>query len=60
MQNTKKNNYQKFISKAVSLHQGKYDYSKAALEIFNDREKIEIIFPRHGSFIQEVRVHLID
>jgi hypothetical protein len=55
MEKPRKNNYQKYISKAIELHQGEYDYSKVALEIFNDRTKVEIVCPRHGSFFQELR-----
>jgi hypothetical protein len=58
MQKLKENNYQKFISKATSIHQDKYDYSKVKLNIIREKEKVEIICKIHGSFIQEIRVHL--
>lgn len=45
-----------FIEKATKLHNGKYDYSKV---VYIDCKKpVEIICPKHGSFLQTPEEHL--
>ena len=45
-----------FISKAKKIHNSKYDYSK--VDYKGEKEKIIIICPEHGEFIQEPNSHL--
>lgn len=45
-----------FIEQANILHESKFDYSK--VNYINDRVKIEIICPNHGSFLQSPNSHL--
>lgn len=45
-----------FIEKANNLHNGKFDYSK--VDWVNTRIKVEIICPKHGSFMQTPFKHL--
>lgn len=45
-----------FIKEASTLHNNFYDYSK--VEYYNDKTKIEIICPIHGSFWQTPNAHL--
>lgn len=47
---------EEFISKAKEVHGSKYDYSK--VEYTNNRDKVEIICPIHGSFFQTPLSHL--
>lgn len=46
-----------FISKAVSIHNNKFDYSK--VEYINNSTKIIIICPIHGEFSQIPNSHLL-
>ena len=47
---------QEFIEKATRMHKGKYDYSKT---LYNgNRNKITIICPKHGEFVQTAKNHL--
>ena len=46
----------KFIEKAKAKHGDKYDYSK--VEYTNNMDKIKIICPIHGEFLQRVSDHL--
>ena len=45
-----------FISRAISLHQNKYDYSLVNCK--NIRDKVTIICPSHGEFEQRADSHL--
>ena len=45
-----------FISKADKVHQGKYDYSRVNYTGYNN--KVEILCPVHGSFLQRANNHL--
>ena len=45
-----------FIEKAISKHGNKYDYS--TINYLNNRTKIEIVCPLHGSFTQTPHDHL--
>lgn len=45
-----------FIKKAKQIHKDKYDYSK--VEYKNNREKVCIICPEHGEFLQSPNAHL--
>ena len=47
---------QNFIIKANLIHNNKYDYSKS--KYINNRTKLEIICPVHGSFWQEPCNHI--
>ena len=47
---------QEFIEKAKSIHGDKYNYSK--VEYKNAREKVIIICPKHGEFLQYTNHHL--
>lgn len=46
----------KFIEKARKIHGDKYDYSK--VHYINDKTKVEIICPIHGSFWQTPNTHI--
>lgn len=50
-------NNKAFLLKAKKIHRDKYDYSKIG-EIKSSKNKIIIICPEHGEFIQEVNSHL--
>jgi len=45
-----------FIAKAIKLYDAKFDYSK--VEYINQYEKVKIICPIHGEFLQTPKVHL--
>lgn len=45
-----------FIVKAKRVHGDKYDYSK--VNYINSKTEVEIICPKHGSFIQKPNYHL--
>lgn len=51
--NTKNTDY--FINKSKEIHGDKYDYSK--VNYINNRTKVEIICPKHGSFWQIPNSH---
>ena len=46
-----------FIEEAKKIHGNKYDYSKVIYE-GNNKDKVEIICPIHGSFYQIIQSHL--
>ena len=46
----------KFIEKAKSIHNNKYDYSKVVCK--NIHHKVCIICPEHGEFYQDPASHL--
>ena len=52
-----KSNMEIFLNKAEEVHKGKYDYS-LFINYTNNREKIRIICPEHGEFIQILCNHL--
>jgi hypothetical protein len=45
-----------FIQRSTEIHEGKYDYSK--VKFASVREKVCIICPEHGQFIQLARYHM--
>ena len=47
---------QEFIQRASLIHNNKYDYSK--VQYVNNRTKVEIICPEHGSFYQIPDKHI--
>ena len=47
---------EKFIKRATLVHGNKYDYSKVDYKSVKD--KVEIICPEHGSFMQSIRLHV--
>ena len=47
---------EQFIEKAKSVHGNKYDYSK--VEYINYDNKVCIVCPKHGEFLQEASNHL--
>lgn len=47
---------EEFIEKARKVHGDKYDYSKVQINVVKD--KVTIICPKHGEFIQEANSHL--
>lgn len=47
---------EEFISKARTIHGDKYDYSN--VEYINAKEKVRIICPEHGEFLQNPNNHL--
>ena len=51
-----KSNTKEFITKAKSIHNNKYDYSKT--EYVNNKTKVVIICPEHGDFEQVPNNHL--
>ena len=52
----RKKEAQVFVQKARGKHKDKYDYSSARYR--SSKDKIVIICPQHGPFIQSVAVHL--
>ena len=52
--NTK--NYDNFINKATKVHNGRYDYSRVRYK--NSYTKVEIVCPKHGSFLQMPSTHV--
>lgn len=55
--NNKKLSVESFIEKAKKLHRDLYDYSKIK-KINGNKEKVEIVCPKHGSFFQRPDNHL--
>lgn len=53
---SQQNDISYFISKSNEIHKNKYDYSKVVYK--NNKTKIEIICPKHGSFYQNPSSHL--
>jgi hypothetical protein len=51
-----KSNTQEFIEEAKKIHENKYDYSK--VNYIRRWDKITIICPQHGEFIQAPKSHL--
>ena len=47
-----------FVEKAKLIHENKYDYSKVNYK--NNKTKVEIICPKHGSFFQKPNDHLLN
>lgn len=45
-----------FIKRAIQIHGDKYDYSKVELKC--NRDKVTIVCPTHGEFIQRASIHL--
>ena len=56
MANKRRKPLKQFIEEAKNIHGNKYDYSKVQYK--NNKEKVEIICPVHGSFLQTVKHHL--
>ena len=56
MANKRRKPLEQFIEEAKKIHGNKYDYSKVQYK--NNKEKVEIICPVHGSFWQTVKHHL--
>lgn len=52
-----RSNTQEFIEKAVAVHGSKYDYSKVDYVLAT--KKVEIVCPKHGSFLMTPNKHLI-
>lgn len=52
----RRGNIKSFIKKAKKIHGDKYDYSKTIYKSYD--EKIKIICPIHGEFIQRTADHL--
>ena len=52
----KKLTTEEFIEKAKAIHGDKYDYSKVVYK--TSREKVIIICPKHGEFLQSPNCHL--
>jgi hypothetical protein len=50
-------NREHFLKAAKEIHGNKYDYSKIG-DITSRNQKITIICPKHGEFIQRINVHL--
>lgn len=48
-----------FLTKANLVHKNKYDYSLASEKYKNLSDKIKIICPIHGEFIQSAAAHLV-
>nr|DAF11922.1 MAG TPA: Protein of unknown function (DUF723) [Bacteriophage sp.] len=49
-------NKEYFIKKAQEIHGNKYDYS--LVEVSRSKDKVKIICPIHGVFVQEANSHL--
>ena len=52
-----KSNLELFLKKANNVHKNKYNYS-FFIKYTNNKEKIKIICPEHGEFIQQINNHL--
>jgi len=52
----RKSTIEEFINRSQKIHAGKYDYSKGIYTGY--QEKIKIICPEHGSFMQRPNDHL--
>ena len=52
-----KSNKEEFVEKSTVVHGSKYDYSQ--VEYVNNKTKVEIICPKHGSFFQTPSNHLL-
>ena len=52
----RKNTAKEFIEKARAVHGDKYEYAKT--DYINIRNKVEIVCPTHGSFLQTPHGHL--
>ena len=52
----RKSSTEQFIEKAKKIHGNKYDYSK--VNYIDNKTKVEIICPKHGSFFQTPGGHL--
>lgn len=51
---------EQFILKSRLIHLDKYDYSNVEFEKYsNNRQKVEISCPKHGSFFQSIYSHLM-
>ena len=55
--NYKRGNREEFIKKAMKIHGDKYDYSK--VEYMGAMDKVTIICPEHGEFLQAPMQHLL-
>lgn len=53
---TFKKSTEDFIKEAIEIHGNKYDYSKVEYSI--NKNKVEIICPKHGSFFQRPDSHI--
>jgi hypothetical protein len=53
---SKRNTQESFIKKAKALHGNFYDYSKVVFK--RNKDKVIIICPKHGEFLQEANSHL--
>lgn len=56
MSENKRIGIQSFMQKSNSLHNYKYDYSNVVFK--SNKDKVVIVCPLHGEFIQEVNSHL--
>jgi very-short-patch-repair endonuclease len=56
IRSTKKSNTEEFILKSLNKHGDKYDYSK--VEYVGNKNKVIIICPKHGEFLQRPNDHL--
>jgi hypothetical protein len=54
--NTK--SFDEFLREIKIVHKNKYDYSEAKIEYVNRTQKITIICPKHGDFLQSPNCHL--
>lgn len=52
-----KNDIEDMKNRMNETHYGKYDYSNF-VEYYNNRQKIDIICPKHGVFSQQVTAHI--
>ena len=52
-----KGNFEEALNKCRIIHNGKYDYSRAE-EPLKTKDKIKIICPKHGVFLQSLDKHL--
>jgi hypothetical protein len=54
----KRSTFQEVISKANKIHNNYYSYDTEGLKYTNDRQKINIICPKHGKFQQSITSHI--
>lgn len=56
---SKKMTLEEFISKSRTKHEDKYDYSLVDLQSNNLSDKVKIICPNHGIFLQDAQIHML-
>ena len=56
--NSRRKTTEDFVESAIRVHGERYDYSK--VNYVNNRKKVEIVCPTHGSFFQSPHNHILE